>query len=109
MGVERVGGMAGETNTRRQPDPVPLCPPQIPHDFTRGRTKTAALGILPLTTCTIYLTRVRSLFWDNVRRRDSAVGVVTGYGLDRSVKNGHPYWFWGPHSLLYNLVSFLGR
>jgi hypothetical protein len=32
-----VGGMRigrGNRNTRREPAPVPLCPPQIPHDLT---------------------------------------------------------------------------
>jgi hypothetical protein len=29
-----VGGMIGNQSTRRKPTPVPLCPPQIPHDLT---------------------------------------------------------------------------
>jgi hypothetical protein len=31
-----IGGMIGRGNrsTRRKPAPVPLCPPQIPHDVT---------------------------------------------------------------------------
>jgi hypothetical protein len=40
-----VGGMRigrGNRNTRRKPAPVPLCPPQIPHDLTRHRTRVAA-------------------------------------------------------------------
>jgi hypothetical protein len=28
---------------------VQLCPPQIPHDLTRARTRTTAVGSLPLT------------------------------------------------------------
>jgi hypothetical protein len=37
-----IGGMIDKGNqcTRRKPAPVPLCPPQIPHDLTRA----AAVG-----------------------------------------------------------------
>jgi hypothetical protein len=42
-----VGGMRigrGNRITRRRPAPVPLCPPQIPHDLTWVRTRVAAVG-----------------------------------------------------------------
>jgi hypothetical protein len=29
--------------TRREPAPMPLCPPQIPHDQTRARTRAATV------------------------------------------------------------------
>jgi hypothetical protein len=32
----------GNRSTRRKPAPVPLCPPQIPHDLTWARTRAAA-------------------------------------------------------------------
>jgi hypothetical protein len=41
-----IGGMRnGRRNrsTGRKPAPVPLCPPQIPHDLTRDRTWAAGL------------------------------------------------------------------
>jgi hypothetical protein len=40
-----VGGMIGKGNrsTRRTPAPVPVRPPQIPHDLTRARTQAAAM------------------------------------------------------------------
>jgi hypothetical protein len=41
-----VGGMRidrGNRSTRRKPSPVPLCPPQIPHDLTWDRTRAAAV------------------------------------------------------------------
>jgi hypothetical protein len=40
-----VGGMSGEGNrsTRRKPVSVPLCPPQIPRDLTRSRTRAAVV------------------------------------------------------------------
>jgi hypothetical protein len=41
------GGMkigSGNRSTRRKPAPAPLCPPQIPHDQTRARTRAAAVG-----------------------------------------------------------------
>jgi hypothetical protein len=47
-----IGGMKigrGNRSTRRKPAPVPLCPPQIPHDQTRARTRSAAVGSQRLT------------------------------------------------------------
>jgi hypothetical protein len=40
-----VGGMRigrGSRSTRRKSAPVPLCPPQIPHDLTWARTRAIA-------------------------------------------------------------------
>jgi hypothetical protein len=31
-------------STRKKPAPAPLCPPQIPHDQNRARTRAAAVG-----------------------------------------------------------------
>jgi hypothetical protein len=42
IGGIRIGTENG--STRREPAPVPLCPPQIPHDLPRARTRTAAVG-----------------------------------------------------------------
>jgi hypothetical protein len=41
-----VGGMSGSGNqsTQTKPAPVPLCPPQIPHDLTWARTLAATVG-----------------------------------------------------------------
>jgi hypothetical protein len=42
-----VGGMKigyGNRSTRTKPAPVPLCPPQIPHDLSWARTRAAAVG-----------------------------------------------------------------
>jgi hypothetical protein len=42
-----IGGMKidrGNRSTRRKPAPAPLCPPQIPHDQTRARTRADAVG-----------------------------------------------------------------
>jgi hypothetical protein len=47
-----VGGMRigrGNRSTRRKHAPVPLCPPQIPHDLTWDRTRAAAVGSRRLT------------------------------------------------------------
>jgi hypothetical protein len=47
-----VGGMGtsrGNRSTRREPAPVSLCPPQIPHDLTWARTGDAAVGSRRLT------------------------------------------------------------
>jgi hypothetical protein len=45
-----IGGMIGRRNqgTRRKPDSVPFCPPQIPH-AARTRTRAAAVGSKRLT------------------------------------------------------------
>jgi hypothetical protein len=46
------GGMKigrGNRSTLRKPAPAPLCPPQIPHDQTRARTRAAAVGSQRLT------------------------------------------------------------
>jgi hypothetical protein len=47
-----IGGMKigrGNRSTRRKLAPAPLCPPQIPHDTTRARTRAAAVGSQRLT------------------------------------------------------------
>jgi hypothetical protein len=47
-----IGGMKigrGNRSTRRKPAPAPLCTPQIPHDYTRARTRAAAVGSQRLT------------------------------------------------------------
>jgi hypothetical protein len=47
-----IGGMKigrGNRSTRRKPAPAPLCPPQIPHDQTRARTRAATVGSQRLT------------------------------------------------------------
>jgi hypothetical protein len=47
-----VGGMRTvrrNRNTRRIYVPLPLCPPQIPHDLTRARTRATAVGSRWLT------------------------------------------------------------
>jgi hypothetical protein len=46
------GGMKigrGNRSTRREPAPAPLCPPQIPLNQTRDRTRDAVVGSLRLT------------------------------------------------------------
>jgi hypothetical protein len=39
----------GNQSTRRKPAPAPFCPPQIPLDQTRARTRAAAVGSQRLT------------------------------------------------------------
>jgi hypothetical protein len=47
VGRMRIG--RGNRSTQRKPAPVPLCPPQIPHDLTWDRTRAAAVGSQRLT------------------------------------------------------------
>jgi hypothetical protein len=47
-----VGGMRigrGNRSTRRKPPPMPLCPPQIPHDLIWARTPAAKVRSQRLT------------------------------------------------------------
>jgi hypothetical protein len=47
-----IGGIKigrGNRSTRRKPAPAPFCPPQIPLDQTRARTRAAAVGSQRLT------------------------------------------------------------
>jgi hypothetical protein len=47
-----IGGMkigSGKRSTRRKPAPAPFCPPQIPLDQTRARTRAAVVGSQRLT------------------------------------------------------------
>jgi hypothetical protein len=49
---EAIGGIKigrGNRSTQRKPAPAPLCPPQIPHDQTRARTRAATVGNQELT------------------------------------------------------------
>jgi hypothetical protein len=43
--------LTGENRRTRgeKPVPVPLCPPQIPHELTRDRTRASAVGGRRLT------------------------------------------------------------
>jgi hypothetical protein len=57
-----VGGMRigrGNRSTRRKPAPLPLCLPQIPHDLTWDRTRTAAVGSQRLTAWAMHGLRTR--------------------------------------------------
>jgi hypothetical protein len=47
VGVMRIGRV--NRSTRRKPAPVPLCPPQIPHDLNWARTGVATVGSQRLT------------------------------------------------------------
>jgi hypothetical protein len=47
--VGRIRIDRGNRSTRRKPASVPLRSPQIPHDLTRARTRTAAMGSRRLT------------------------------------------------------------
>jgi hypothetical protein len=47
--VGRMRTGRGNRSTLRKPAPVPLCPPQIPHNLTWDRTRAAAMGSRRLT------------------------------------------------------------
>jgi hypothetical protein len=58
-----VGGMKigrGNRSTRRKPAPAPLCPPQIPHDQTRARTRADLLLLVIIFNILILTRRVHN-------------------------------------------------
>jgi hypothetical protein len=68
------GGMktgSGNRSTRRKPAPAPLCPPQIPLDQTRARTRAAAVGNQRLTA-----TQFRNLDLYSCDSPDNDLGKV---------------------------------
>jgi hypothetical protein len=52
----------GNRSTRRKPAPVPLCPPQIPHDLTWARTPDRS-GRKPATNRLSYGAAYRWWWW----------------------------------------------
>jgi hypothetical protein len=81
-----IGGMkigSGNRSTRRKPSLAPLCPPQIPHDHARARTRAAAVGSRMVSSylckITSRITKVR--FRNCARERKSSQGM----GADCSI------------------------
>jgi hypothetical protein len=79
--------------------PVPLCPPQIPHDVNRFRTRAAAVGCQRLAAraktlsiqCQLFLCRNKGInpkstywstlyFWNNTQCADSAMHRLVTLG-----------------------------
>jgi hypothetical protein len=59
-----IGGMKigrGNRSTRRKPAPAPLCPPQVPHDQTRARTRTLHYVRFEVVTA---VAMKNAVFWD---------------------------------------------
>jgi hypothetical protein len=80
---EAVGGMRigrGNRSTRNKPAPMPLCPPQIPHDLTWARTRAAVVGCRQLTA----LAMARPAEGNNLHSQKSQENILgfTGTGLN---------------------------
>jgi hypothetical protein len=79
----------GNRSTRRKPAPVPLCPPQIPHDMTWPGTQVAAVGTRRITS------------WAMARPWASFLGFYVA---------AHPItalrWLWVPSDLNFKTVHF---
>jgi hypothetical protein len=67
----------GNRSTRRNPDPAPLCPAQIPHDLTWYRTRAATVGSQQLTACA--MTRPQEVIYS--ARSVSYLSAVSRYSL----------------------------
>jgi hypothetical protein len=89
-------------STRRKPAPVPLCPPQIPHDLTRARTRVAAVWSRRLTAWAMarpYVSTYASGLFDKgsssgfiVRHSPSLAGtVLTSHQLEGSLLCVHMF------------------
>jgi hypothetical protein len=81
------GGMKigrGNRSTRRKPAPAPLCPPQIPLDQTRVRTRAAAVGSQRLTAWAM----ARPNFYVNfLFRRDTLISLGLKHSLRHILKS----------------------
>jgi hypothetical protein len=83
-----IGGMKigrGNRSIRRKPAPAPLCPPQIPLDHTRARTRAAEVG------------SQRLIAWAMTRPQDDTQMMnLGGSGMKRSCLNQHvhPEFSW---------------
>jgi hypothetical protein len=72
-----IGGMRicrGNRRTRRKPTPVPLCPPQIPHDQTWARTRAAAeIRLKKVTSTVVHVGRVTQAGFSQSTSLSSAI------------------------------------
>jgi hypothetical protein len=89
---EAVGGMRidrGYRSTRRKPAPVPLCPPQIPHDLTLDRTRAAAVGSQRLAALAMARPSQPVSEMASVQQKTQC---VLWYAEFRSIVNVSPQW-----------------
>jgi hypothetical protein len=82
IGGRRIG--RGNLSTWRKPTPVPLCPPQIPHDLTWVRTPAPEMGSRRLTAWTMHgLTSRLITVTKSAKKQDVTdqrfVGTVLGF------------------------------
>jgi hypothetical protein len=98
MSVEEyVECLAMDTDVLGQkPGPVPLCPPQIPHDLTRARTR-AARNQLPLLShvnltmpATITITQNVRFIMIKHQVRNRTIAFAGLSGLNRDVPQSGP-------------------
>jgi hypothetical protein len=83
-----VGGLRisrGNRSTRKNPAPVPFCPPQIPHDRTWDWTRAAAVGSRQLTAWAM----ARPIFLFCKSQRST---IVTDFCLIRKIPASTSQW-----------------
>jgi hypothetical protein len=92
-----VGGMKigrGNRSTRIKPAPVPLCPPQIPHELTWARTWAAAVGSRRVTAwamerplLSMYVNKLLQRSSDRPSASRLIMPVMDKYGLLAVIKS----------------------
>jgi hypothetical protein len=82
----------GNRSTRRNPASVPLCPPQIPHDPNRARTRAAAVGSQRLTAWAMARPK-----WEVVNYIESTSNNLFRFQEDNRKYAGHVYIFSSRH------------
>jgi hypothetical protein len=84
-----VGGMSdmGNPCTRRKPDPVPLCPPHIPHDLTWNQTRIFAMGSCKDSSLTADELEPVSCTLTAVGIMDVAIFIFRGGSHERCLRN----------------------
>jgi hypothetical protein len=109
-----IGGMKigrGNRSTRRKPAPMPLCPPQIPHDLTWGRTRAAAVGNQRLTAWAMARPEfviVSSIYLEGLRKTTKPWGSLCP-GLCLNLTHSECSWTLSLMTtcLMYRLQLFL--
>jgi hypothetical protein len=98
----------GKPNYSEKPFPVPLCPPQIPHDLTWARIRAVAVGSRRLTAWAMALPVFRKS-WCIYVKLEGKLDFVLKFGEKYLVKKsiGNTRHIWRVYLLRYNAMKFV--